>query len=286
MNDESRGDSVLSEDQRRDVFREELRLTTETGAGRIIGRVPQKFTNGILAAIVVLGGGGVLVEHYFGNVGLPTSTAPTTFTTPSTIPLLATTTVPSVISASQAFIDLKFIGTARVPHFTLTDQHGAPITPATSGKVTVIAFFNKNCNDICPVLGAELRGALSDLGAKAADVEVDIVNTDPFSYAVSSKPLALVRTQLDTQSNVHFLNGPVAALNSVWTSFGIQVNVGATANQVSHNSSLYFVGPNGQLSAMATPFAHESPSGLFSLSTVNVAKFAQGIELEAVSLMQ
>jgi cytochrome oxidase Cu insertion factor (SCO1/SenC/PrrC family) len=285
MNDDSRGESVLSEDQRRDIFRDELRLTTETGAGRIIGRIPQKFTNGILAAMVVLGGGGVLVEHYFGNVGLPTSSTPTTFTTPSTIPLLATTTVPSVISASQAFIGLKFIGTARVPHFTLTDQHGATVTSATRGKVVIIAFFNKNCNDICPVLGAELRGALGDLGAKARNVEVDIINTDPFSYAVSRDPLALVITKLSAKANVHFLSGPLTTLNNVWTSFGIQVNVGVTANEVSHNSSLYFVSPTGELSAMATPFAHQSSTGVFSLSSTNVAKFARGIELEAVSLM-
>ncbi len=140
MNDNTIGDSVLSDDQRRAVFRKELGLTSETGAGRVVGRIPQKFVRGVLVAMVVLGGGGALVEHYFGNVGLPTSSPPTTFATPSTIPYLGTTTVPSVITASQAFIGLKFIGTANVPHFSLTDQHGATITPATSkGKVTLVA---------------------------------------------------------------------------------------------------------------------------------------------------
>ena len=286
MKDDSQGDSVLSDDQRRAIFREELSLTTETGAGRIIGRIPQKFTNGILAAMIVLGGGGVLVEHYFGNVGLPTSSTPTTFATPSTIPLVATTTVPSVITASQAFIGLKFISNARVPHFILTDQHGATITSSTPGKVTLIAFFNKNCNDICPVVGAELRTALADLGATARNVEVDIINTDPFSYGVSANPLALSSTRLSGDANVHFLNAPVATLNNVWKSFGIQVNVGATATEVSHNSSLYFVSPSAQLSALATPFAHRSPAGVFSLSSTKIEKFAQGIELATISLMR
>ena len=286
MKDDSQGDNVLSDDQRRAIFREELSLTTETGAGRIIGRVPKKFTNGLLAAMVILGGGGVLVEHYFGNVGLPTSSTATTFTTPSTVPLVATTTAPNLITASQAFIGLKFISNTRVPRFALTDQHGATITPANAGRVTLIAFFNKNCNDICPVVGAELRTALSDLGASASKVEVDIINTDPFSYSVSRNPLALVSTRLSGLANVHFLNAPVATLNSVWKSFGIQVNVGATANEVSHNSALYFVSPRAQLSALATPFARRSATGVFSLSNPNVAKFAQGIELETVSLMR
>lgn len=287
MNDNIRGDSVLSDDQRRAVFREELSLTSETGAGRIVGRIPQKFTRGVLAAMIVLGVGGALVEHYFGNVGLPTSSTPTTFATPSTIPLLGTTTVPSVITASQAFIGLKFIGIANVPHFALTDQHGVTITPATSkGMVTLVAFYNKNCNDICPVVGAELRATLTDLGTKARNVVVDIVNTDPFSYGVSADPLALTSTGLSNDANVHFLNGSVATLNNVWKSFGIQVSVGATANEVAHNSSLYFVGPTLQLSSFATPFAHESTTGVFSLSPSNILKFAQGIELETISLLQ
>ncbi|MBW4030225.1 MAG: SCO family protein [Acidobacteria bacterium] len=284
MDENTRGDSALSDDQRRAVFRQELSLTSETGAGRIIGRVPKKFTRGLVAAMLVLGVGGELVDHYFANVGLPTS-SPTTFTTPTTIPLVGTTTVPNAITASQAFIRLRFIGSARVPHFALTDQRGATITPTARGKVTLITFYNKNCNDICPVLGAELRATLADLGAKARNVEVDIVNTDPFSYGVSRRPLALTATGLGG-SNVHFLTGSVSALDAVWTSFGIQVKVGATANEVAHNAALYFVDPTSQLTALATPFAHESATGVFSLNGALIQKFAQGIERETVSLMQ
>ena len=168
----------------------------------------------------------------------------------------------------------------------MTDQHGATITPATSkGKVTLVAFYNKNCNDICPVIGSELRTALVDLGAKSRKVVVDIINTDPFSYGVSAEPLALTSTGLSNDSNVHFLTGSVAALNAVWKSFGIQVSVGANANEVAHNSSLYFVSPTLQLSALATPFAHESTAGTFSLSRSNIQKFAQGVELETISLL-
>jgi len=286
MNDNLSGHSVLSDDQRRAVFREELNLTSETGAGRIVGRIPKKFTRGLLASMLVLGVGGELVEHYFGNVGLPTTSAPTTFTTPTTRPQVGTTTAPNTITASQTYIGLKLIGSARVPYFSLTDQHGADISSATKGKVTLIAFFNKNCNDICPVVGAELRRALSDLGTKARNVEVDIVNTDPFSYGLSADPLALTSTGLNGDANVHFLNGPVASLNAVWKSFGIEVNVGATASEVAHNSSLYFVSPTSQLSALATPFARESAAGVFSLSSAKIQRFAQGIELETVSLMQ
>lgn len=286
MNNDTRSDSALSDDQRRAIFREELSQTSETGAGRVIGRIPKKFTRGILVAMLVLGVGGELVDHYFGNVGLPTTSTPTTFTTPTTFPLVGTTTVPNALTASQAFIGLKLIGSAGVPRFTLTDQHGTSISSTSRGKVTLIAFYNKNCNDICPVVGAEIHQALVDLGPKAQRLTVDIVNTDPFSYGVSTNPLALRSTGLASEANVHFLTGPLASLNSVWKSFGIQVNVGATASEVSHNSLLYFVSPASQLSALATPFAHRSATGVFSLESPKIREFARGIEFETVSLMQ
>lgn len=287
MNDNVPGESELSDDQRRAVFLEELRLTPEVGAGRIMGRVPKKFMRSVIATLLILGVGGELVEHYFGNVGLPTTSAPTTFATPSTIPQVATTTVPSVIPAVDAFIGLKYIGTAQVPTFSLVDQHGATITPATTkGKVTLFAFLNKNCNDICPVVGSELRDALADLGSKAQRVAIDIVNTDPFSFGASTNPLVLTVPSLANDLNVHFLTGPVADLNKLWKAFGIQVNVGATSSEVAHNSMIYFASPSSLLAAFATPFAHESKSGTFSLSAPNVKEFARGLALEAVSLMQ
>ena len=286
MNNNLPSEGDLSDEQRRAVFREELRQTPEVGAGRILGKVPKKFMRGIIAAILVLGVGGELVEHYFGNVGLPTTSTPTSFSTPSTVPQFATTTVPSVFTAAEAFIGLKFIGTATVPRFSLTDQRGATITSSTTArKVTLIAFMNKNCNDICPVLGGELRQTLADLGAKAHDVAIDIVNTDPFSFAASTNPLALSVPGLSNEPNVHFLTGPLGSLNVVWKEFGIQVDVGASANQVFHNSTVYFVDPRSQLSAFATPFAHVSKTGIYSSSAATVKKFARGLALETVSLM-
>jgi cytochrome oxidase Cu insertion factor (SCO1/SenC/PrrC family) len=288
MNDNLPSEGDLSDDDRRRAFHEELRQIPESGGGRVIGRIPKKFVQWAIVAFVVLGLGGELLEHYYGNIGLPTSSAPTTtFVTPSTIPAVATTTVPSVITADDAFIGLKPIGTAAVPTFSFTDQHGATITPATTrGKVTLITFFNKNCNDICPVVGAEITTALRDLGAKASKVAIDIVNTDPFSYGASADPLALTETGLASDANVHFLTGPLATLNAMWKASGIEIKVGATANEVAHNTLLYFVSPSSQLSAFATPFAKKSSTGIFYLSTADEHQFGQGIALEAVSLMQ
>jgi cytochrome oxidase Cu insertion factor (SCO1/SenC/PrrC family) len=279
----------LSEDARRDAFRDELRLTTENGAGRIIGRVPKKFLWGAIAVLVVLGLGGQAVEHYFGNLGLPTSSGPTTtFTTPTTSSTNHTTTTTSgVSSADAAFIGLKPIGTAQAPGFTLTDQHGRTYgTRQARGQTTLITFFNKNCNDICPVLGAELKNLLGELGAKASTINIIIVNTDPFSYGASSDPLALTDTGLASDANVHFVTGSVASLSVVWKNYGVEVKVGARASQVAHNSVIYFVSPTSRLTAFATPFAQESKAGEFSLGTREIRRFAQALRFETVSLNQ
>jgi cytochrome oxidase Cu insertion factor (SCO1/SenC/PrrC family) len=151
--------------------------------------------------------------------------------------------------------------------------------------VTLIAFYNKNCNDICPVLGAELHDLLADLGSKASKVNVIVVNTDPFSFGASSQPLALTIPRLNAEANVHFVTGTVSNLNAVWRAYGIQVNVGASASEVGHNSLIYFISPNSQISAFATPFAKENKQGQFSLSPAYIARFAQGLKFETISLI-
>ena len=49
----------------------------------------------------------------------------------------------------------------------------------------MLTFFNGRCNDICPVLAAEISQADVDLGAEATRVSFLTVNTDPMSAAVA-----------------------------------------------------------------------------------------------------
>ena len=287
MTNQTPGDE-LSEEDRRNAFRDELRLTTETGAGRIIGRVPKKILWGGVAVLAVLGLGGQAIEHYFGNLGLPTSSGPTTtFTAPTTLAPHVTTTTASAASADAAFIGLKPIATAQAPAFSLTDQHGRAYgTRQARGRTTLITFFNKNCNDLCPVEGAELRLVLADFKSTSRALNLIIVNTDPFSYAATSQPLALTLTGLASMPNVHFVTGPLASLNTVWRNYGIEVKVGASAGQVAHNALIYFVGPTSGLEAFAKPFAHQSKGGVFTLSRANISRFAEGLRFATVSLNQ
>lgn len=237
----------------------------------------------MVAVFAVLGLGGAVVEHYFGSIGLPTT--PTTVFKLSPTP--KTPTGGQISASLPALMGLKYIANAQAPGFTLLTQTGRKWSLRDArGKAVVLTFENSTCNDICPVLGAEIKEAQRRLAAKSSRVVFVIVNTDPQHVAVTPAPAVLAIPGLDTTPNVYFLTSKLAQLNVVWTNYGVSVRVGARANQVMHNDVMYFIGPKGQLSAQATPFANESTRGVFSLSPSDIARFAQGIANTAGSLVK
>ncbi|MHB1089203.1 MAG: SCO family protein [Acidimicrobiales bacterium] len=245
--------------------------------------IPPKFILWMTAVFVVLGLGGALVEHYFGGIGLPT-------TTTSVFKLTPTPKSPSgaQISASlPALMGLKYIANAMAPDFSLVNQDGRKWNLHDArGKAVVLTFEDSTCNDICPVLGAEIKQAQQRLGQAASRVVFIIVNSDPKHVALDARPRALTVPGLISLRNVYFLTSRLTKLNSVWTSYGLSVRVGAKANQVAHNDVMYFIGTKGQLTALATPFANESTKGTFSLSASDIGHFAQGISNTASSLVK
>ncbi len=270
----------LSEEQRRAVFRQELAGPTRNGRRVIRPVIPPKFVWGVAAAFVVLGLGGVVFEHFYGYIGQPSTSTTAVASTPTTTTFTLTTQPPT----TAAFMGLRDIGSAPAPAISLEDQSGRSWTLASQrGHVVLVAFLNADCSDICPVLGAEIRQALSQLASAHVRVDVAVVNTDPRDVAVLSAPAALTVPALGGRPDVQFLTGPLRELNAVWVRYGVSVSVNA-AHQVVHNDVLYFVDPGGRLRALATPFANESASARFTLSSTDERRFAQGIATEASSL--
>jgi cytochrome oxidase Cu insertion factor (SCO1/SenC/PrrC family) len=200
--------------------------------------------------------------------------------TPTTDPNL-----PPLISL-QVFIGLKEIGSEVAPTFTLHTQKGHRWRLTShQGHVIVLGFYNSVCNDICPVLGAEMRIASHEIAA-GSKVDFVIVNTDPNATKISSRSLALTMPGIANDPSVTFLSGSVDVLNRVWSAYGVRIYVGAKSKQVSHNNVLYFIGPNGNLSAYASPFGTENKTGLYSLDASSLRTFARAIAETADSLVQ
>jgi cytochrome oxidase Cu insertion factor (SCO1/SenC/PrrC family) len=245
--------------------------------------IPRKFIAWSIVAVLVLGLGGEVGQHFFETNGKapPPPKTHVLQGTPTTNPRL-----PELISL-QVFIGLKDIGDALAPGFTLRNQVGHKWRLAShKGQVIVLAFYDSICNDICPVLGAEIRLASHELGSHGDSVHFVIVNTDPNATRISPRSPALTVPGLNGDPYVTLLSGSVDTLNQVWTAYGVRVAVGAKANEVSHNNELYFIGPNGNLSAYSAPFGNENKTGLYSLDLSSLRTCARAIAETADSLVQ
>jgi cytochrome oxidase Cu insertion factor (SCO1/SenC/PrrC family) len=251
--------------------------------------IPAKFVYWALAVVLVVSLGGLVGEHLFSSAGLnPVPTATPQRGAP-TAPV-ATPTVPapnrSLNSSLASFMGLSMLTPRRATPFTLADQGGRPTpVPAPSSRVVVLTFFNAPCNDICPVVAAEIVQADADLGMAASHVDFVTVNTDPTALAQSAEAPALTETGLGALANWHMVTGPLAALDAVWRAYGVSISVDKKTGLEAHNDVMTFIDGRGDLRYRATPFADESTTGTFSLPTATVARWGQGIATYAKGLV-
>jgi cytochrome oxidase Cu insertion factor (SCO1/SenC/PrrC family) len=173
------------------------------------------------------------------------------------------------------------------PTVELTDQHGTPWSlSGAKGKVVVLTFLNAECDDVCPVLAAEIVQADHLLGPRAASVDFVLVNTDPLETSLSIPPPALNQTGLGALPNVTFLTGPLGDLSRVWRAYGVTVAVSNTTRLVSHTDTMEFVDPSGRLALQATPFGNEDSFGVYSLDPTTTHTFAKGVAAAARGLIR
>jgi len=244
--------------------------------------VPRTTVFWILVACVALGLGGLVVDHFFGGaskVGL-TSLPPSS--RPAALP--SQTTLPSIHSSLSSMMDLQPLSAA-APPVALATPAGRAVTLAEfRGKVVVLSFFDSRCDDICPVLAAELRRAMSEVASagKAGKVEVLTVNTDPL--ATSPADAGPAERAMAGVGRWLFLTGALRRLDAVWSAYGVAVDAQPSTGLVSHSEALYFLGPTGRLAGRATPFADEL-NGSYHLSAPILYRFGTGIATEVLRLL-
>jgi cytochrome oxidase Cu insertion factor (SCO1/SenC/PrrC family) len=253
--------------------------------------IPARFVWWVLGAALVLSLGGFLGERLFSSAGL--NPAPTTTTTAPNPVQTAPPDTPAPPAPARAldaplasFMGLSTPSPRLVTPFALTDQNGQTVTvPIPSPRVVVLTFFNAPCNDICPVLAAELQQADADLGAQANDVEFVTVNTDPAALAQSAEGPAVSGTALGSLTNWHMVTGPLTTLNQVWKAYGVSISLNAKTGLEAHTDVMDFIDPQGFLRYRSTPFADESSLGSFSLPSASEARWGQGIAMYARKLI-
>lgn len=151
-----------------------------------------------------------------------------------------------------------------LPEFSLTDHNGVPFTNANlQGTWTVLFFGYGHCPDVCPSALAGVHQALRDLPHPAT--RFVFVSVDP----LRDTPQALKDHVTFVDPAFLGVTGPHAAQKPLWEALGVLVEFEDAASGdpirdpkqlspaagyvVQHTASLFFVDPEGRLTAYLLP---------------------------------
>ena len=127
---------------------------------------------------------------------------------------------------------------ATAPDFSLRDQDGKPATMAQyRGRPVAVTFVYSTCEDTCPALVDQVRGALDDTGA---DVPLLAVSVDPAGDTPASARRFLNERRMTGRAR--FLLGDERELAPVWKGYGVQPQSGA----LDHSATVVLVDAQGR----------------------------------------
>lgn len=131
------------------------------------------------------------------------------------------------------------------PDFTLTDglSGGTVTLSSLRGNVVAMAFLYTHCPDVCPLTAGLFRAAQKSLGADAARVRFVAVSVDPVGD--TPQTVRSFSEEHDLSTNWHYLIGPRAELQTVWSAYGIGA-FDAGTGKVDHNDAIYVIDASGR----------------------------------------
>lgn len=136
----------------------------------------------------------------------------------------------------------------RVEDFTLTAANGQRVSLRDyRGKVVLLYFGYTHCPDMCPTTLAEVKYALSQLGAQADDVQMIMVSVDP------ERDTPEILAEYVQRFDPRFLGvtGTPEEVKTTATAFGIayykEAGSVATGYLVAHSAQLLVLDRSGHL---------------------------------------
>jgi cytochrome oxidase Cu insertion factor (SCO1/SenC/PrrC family) len=196
--------------------------------------------------------------------------------------------IPASVPTSLAnLMSLTPVPGQAAPAFTLTDQAGHTLSLASlKGHVVVLEFMDPHCTDICPIVSKEFIDAYRDLGSEASHVVFATVNVNAYHHGVADVAAFTREQQLNTIPSWHFLTGPVASLQAVWTAYDVYVRAPSPNADIVHTSVVYFIDPSGNERFAASPMVDHTSNGTSYLPIAQQAAWGQGIALIARQLVR
>lgn len=107
-----------------------------------------------------------------------------------------------------------------VPDFTLSNEHGEPVSLSEyRGQVVVLTFLYSTCGGTCIVIAQQIRGALDELEAEHVRAPaVLIVSADP--AADTPERMRSFLAQMSLSGRAQYLTGSESRLRAIWRAYG------------------------------------------------------------------
>ncbi len=150
-------------------------------------------------------------------------------------------------AAAHGFLGTLALPAKPAPPLALRNYLGEPVTLARyRGKAVLVTFLYTNCPDVCPLIAANLRVALNELGAAAARAQLIAVSVDPRGDTRAAVAKFLRVHEL--LGRMQYLVGSHAQLARAWAAWGVgsQQDVGQP-QLVAHSALVYGIGAAGEL---------------------------------------
>ena len=142
---------------------------------------------------------------------------------------------------------------AMAPDFRLRDQDGEAATmDEYRGRPVAVTFVYSTCEDTCPAMVDQVRGALDDTGL---DIPLLAVSVDPANDTPARARRFLNERRMTGRAR--FLLGSEAELAPVWKGYGIQPQ----SDELEHSATVVLVDADGR-QRVGFPHADLTPEAL------------------------
>jgi protein SCO1/2 len=137
-----------------------------------------------------------------------------------------------------------------VPPLVLKDSTGKTVDISKfRGKAVLVTWLYVHCPDVCPLIAGNIHTALAKLGAKASDVKVIAVSTDPRGDKPATVEKFLAEHQV--KGEMTYLVGSKQQLQAAWKNWGIVARPDkSNPERVEHSAPIYGVSASGKITTL------------------------------------
>jgi protein SCO1 len=151
---------------------------------------------------------------------------------------------------SASFAGAKAVPPKQAPPLTLKNSLGKRVDLAKlKGKAVLITFIYTHCPDVCPLIVSHLKTAQAELGAKAKDLQIVAVSTDPRGDNPGTVKRFLA--QHGMTGRMDYLIGSPKQLQKTWANWNIIAKPAPSGrDRVEHSALIYGIAANGELTTL------------------------------------